>query len=247
MRRDIEENTPTTPATATSPRHEEAESPKPLIETPRGRAHSVSRVSSSSSVSKDKRLSVSEMSSPTEVHDTAKVLTHSDAHEPDDSSKQSSESSRAERLSRSDLHDRSSSEDSSTSSSSSSSATKKKKKAKKKKRVKSTRVNAAFLAKLNGIGAQGGFGMSPHKSATKKKEDVTIVRSVRARSARILITSPPQILRVHHRITHITKNYFYSLMMYVYENTQLALRARTQVRESQGSLNQSKGVGRKGW
>ena len=165
MRRDIQDNTPTTPPAASSPTHE-AESPKPLTETPRGRVHSVSRVSSPSSVSKDKRLYVSEMSSPTEVHDTALKLTHSDGHEPDDSSKQSSESSRAERLSRSDLHDRSSSEDSSK---------KKKSKKKKRKSAKSSRVNAAFLAKLNGIGAQGGFGMSPRKSPEKKK-DVTVAQ-----------------------------------------------------------------------
>jgi hypothetical protein len=55
-------------------------------------------------------------------------------------------------------------------------------------------VNAAFLAKLNGIGAQGGFGMSPRKSSPEKKKDVTVaqppvsvnkVGGVRARSARI--------------------------------------------------------------
>ena len=135
MRRDIQDNTPTTPPAASSPTHE-AESPKPLTETPRGRVHSVSRVSSPSSVSKDKRLSVSEMSSPTEVHDTALKLTHSDGHEPDDSSKQSLESRRAERLSRSHLHDRSSSEDST----SSSSTKKKKSKKKKRKSAKSSRA-----------------------------------------------------------------------------------------------------------
>ena len=181
MRRDIEENTPTTPVTASSPTHREeevhAESPTPLMDTPRGRAHSMSRKqnNTSSSTEKEKRLSVSEMSSPTELHDKAKrlSLTHSHGHEPDKTSKMSLESSRAERLSRSHLQERSSSEDSS---SSPKSTTKKKRKTKK-TRVKSTRVNAAFLAKLNGIGAQGGFGISPRKTPHSEtpKEDVVVV------------------------------------------------------------------------